>query len=357
MGNLSKETLDQIENGSAASEDTGIFGTMTTHEEASLVLYPVAWEATTSYGGGTSEGPKVILEASRQLDLEDLCFDRPYRSGIFMESGRFEMEAINKEAALLVESIREHEASGLSVKDDVRKVNHCSSLVNQMVYEDTSNLAKKNKFVGVIGGDHSSPYGYIKHLAETHSEFGILHFDAHLDLRDAFEGFKHSHASIMHNVLSDFPQVVKLVSIGIRDFSFHEKDYCRKSEGRVRVISDREAFRRKQEGVLFSQITKEILAELPQKVYVSFDIDGLDQRFCPSTGTPVPGGLEFNEANYLIEELAVSGKKIIGFDLCEVARPSDASEWDGNVAARILYKLCGALLHSQGEIGLAKGFS
>jgi len=351
---MGKDLLELISG--AAGDDTGIFGMMTSLEEASLVLYPVRWEATTSYGGGTSEGPDAILKASRQLDLEDMCFDKPYQCGIYLDSGRPEMQTLNKEAALLVEDIRERNEAGESAEEDVKKINQSSALVNDWVYKDTSKLTKQNKFVGVVGGDHSSPYGYIKSLAESHSQFGILHFDAHLDLRDAYEGFQHSHASIMNNVLSDFPQVTKLISIGIRDFSYHEKEFCKQSKGRIRVISDRESFRKKQNGVLFSQIVKEILSELPDKVYVSFDIDGLDQRFCPSTGTPVPGGLEFNEANYLIEELAMSGKKIIGFDLCEVARPSDNSEWDGNVAARILYKLCGALLHSQGKIGLTSPF-
>ncbi len=353
MGTLSRETLEMIESGSAAGDDTGIFGTYTREDEASLVLYPVRWEPTTSYGGGTSEGPDIILEASRQMDLEDLCFDRPYRSGIYLDSGCNDINEWNKKAGLLVNSIRERGEG--SAQEDIAAVNKLSAQVNKVVYEDTSRLTKNGKFVGVIGGDHSSPYGYIKHLAETHSQFGILHFDAHLDLRDSFEGFKHSHASIMNNVLTDFPQVTKLISIGIRDFSFMEKDFCRKHSNRVKVYSDRHCFRLKQEGFLFSKITKEILSQLPQKVYVSFDIDGLDQRFCPSTGTPVPGGLEFAEANYLIEELALSGKTIIGFDLCEVARSAD-SEWDGNVASRILYKLCGALLYSQGKIERSTDF-
>lgn len=359
MGNLSKDTLDSItyDEASRACKDSGIFGTLTPFESASLVLYPVHWEATTSYGGGTSEGPDAILEASRQLDLEDACFDRPYRCGIFLEKGRHEIHVLNEEAAKLVETIRERQEEGASVKEDIKRVNQVSDIINKTVYEDISRLAQQNKFLGLVGGDHSSPYGFIKHLSEQHAEFGILHFDAHLDLRDGFEGFKHSHASIMFNVINDFPQVKKLISIGIRDYCLQEKEFSRQHSDRIRVISDRDYFRRKQKGVLLSQIAQEILAELPEKIYVSFDIDGLDQRFCPSTGTPVPGGLEFREANYLIEELALSGKKIIGFDLCEVAKPSDGSEWDGNVAARILYKLCGALLYSQGQIGLTEGFA
>ncbi len=357
MENNSKNMIDLAESGAAAAEDSGIFGTSIAFAEASLVLYPVAWEATTSYGGGTSEGPEVILTASRQLDLEDPCFDRPYRPGLFLSQGRETLFGMNQAASLLVEDLRVSPNAEEKARDEkIARVNALSAGVNTIVYEDTAKLAQQHKFIGVIGGDHSSPYGFIKHLSEVHDQFGILHFDAHLDLRDSFEGFKHSHASIMHNVINDFPQVVKLVSVGIRDYSFHEKEFCHAHQKRIRVFTDRDTFRRKQQGVLYSQICKEILSELPGKVYISFDIDGLDQRFCPSTGTPVPGGVEFNEACYLIEELALSAKKIIGFDLCEVARSADSSEWDGNVAARILYKICGALLFSQGKIGLASAF-
>ncbi len=346
-----QEMIAFVESGAAALDDSGIFGIPTTLDQASLVLYPVSWEATTSYGAGTSAGPEIILEASRQMDLEDPCFDRPYRAGLYLHEGDQRIASMNEQASQLVEKVRDNEDA-----DACAQVNALSAQVNAIVYEQTAQLCDHKKFVGLIGGDHSSPYGYIKKLSEMHSQFGILHFDAHLDLRDAFEGFQHSHASIMHNVMSDFPQVSKLVSIGIRDYSFHEKNFCIENKNRICVFSDRMNFRRKQEGVLFSQICKEILSELPEKVYVSFDIDGLDQRFCPSTGTPVPGGLEFNEAAYLIEQLALSGKTIIGFDLCEVAKSSTPSEWDGNVAARMLYKLCGALLYSQKKIGLAAPF-
>ena len=354
---MSEDVRKEIEDGLAAGKDTGVFGTHTKFEEASLVLYPVRWEATTSYGGGTSEGPDLILEASRQLDLEDACFDRPYQSGIFMVPGREEISSMNEKASLLVDNVRKaHEEGSQAVEAELRAVNEMSERVNQLVYKDLQELLSGGKLLGLVGGDHSCPYGFIKLLSEQYSEFGILHFDAHLDLRESSEGFQFSHASIMNNVLKDCPSVTRLVSIGIRDYSFQEKELARKSENRVRVYSDRECFRRKQRGELFSGITRESLSVLPEKVYVSFDIDGLDPRLCPSTGTPVPGGLDFHEACYLLEELALNGKKIIGFDLTEVARSHGDSEWDGNVGARILYKLCGALLYSQGKIGLAEGF-
>ena len=86
---------------------------------------------------------------------------------------------------------------------------------------------------------------------------------------------------------------------------------------------------------------------MPSHVYISFDIDGLETQFCPSTGTPVPGGLHYNDALYLLEELALAGKTVIGFDLCEVAPDKSGYQWDENVAMRLLYKLCGCSLHGK----------
>ena len=117
--------------------------------------------------------------------------------------------------------------------------------------------------------------------------------------------------------------------------------------GRGSCFYGRDIFRMKAEGRSFKSIADEIIATLPANVYVSFDIDGLDPSYCPSTGTPVPGGLSFDEAVYILEALAVSGRKVVGFDLTEVAPGADGSEWDANVGARLLYKLCGCLLKSR----------
>ena len=131
-----------------------------------------------------------------------------------------------------------------------------------------------------------------------------------------------------------------------RNYSRDEAQYARDNVERISVHYGHELFRRKAEGESFKQITQGIIEQLPQRVYISFDIDALDPPYCPNTGTPVPGGLSYDEACYMLQLLARSGKEIIGFDLCEVSPGED--EWDANVGARILYKLCGALISSQG---------
>ena len=197
-----------------------------------------------------------------------------------------------------------------------------------------------------MGGDHSAPYGAIQAASERHPGLGLLHFDAHHDMRQAYEGFEHSHASIFYNVLRDFPSIKKLVQVGIRDFCEQEADFCARQGARVRVFYDADLSRSRYLGANWGAICRRIAGSLPEKVWVTFDIDGLDPRFCPGTGTPVPGGLDFNETSYLLGEVARSGRTIVGFDLVEVA--PGIGDWDANVGARLLYKLAAWTLASQG---------
>lgn len=341
------DAIQRLEAGTPPAADAGLFGANLRPEDCRLVLIPVPWDATVSYGDGTAQGPSAILRASHQLDLEDAAFAQPYRCGISMLPVDAQLPSLNQQArqAALKVIAGDAEAADLEAALDV--VNRASLTVNSAVSAHAqAHLGQR--LVGVIGGDHSSPYGLIKSLGERHRDgFGILHVDAHLDLRQAYEGFTHSHASIMFNVMETIPAVKNLVQVGIRDYSAEELNYQRKLRGQSRVFMARELFQRKARGGTWDSITRDIIANLPEKVYVSFDIDGLDPSYCPSTGTPVPGGLSYEEAIYLIEAIVESKRKIIGFDLCEVAPGKDGSEWDANVGARILYKLCGATLASQ----------
>ena len=335
----------------AATADSGVFGLPFTEEQAALVFLPVPWEATTSYGGGTSDGPAAILEASHQVDLYDLDVLRPYEPGMhFLEESsqiREWSEEGKREAQKIIEVGGQIEGNPSLVKA-LARVNALSEKVNEAVYQETKRLLGAGKLVGVVGGDHSVPFGALKAIGEKHPHYGVLHFDAHSDTRDAYEGFTWSHASIMRNVLDHIPACEKLVQVGIRDFCEEEVDYCRDHGKRVDIFFDAHLARRKFEGQSWSKIADEIVGKLPREVWVSFDIDGLDPRFCPHTGTPVPGGLDFQEACYILGALVRSGRKIIGFDLNEVAPGPDGDEWDANVGARLLYKLSAWTLASQG---------
>jgi agmatinase len=343
----------QFDPNAPAKGDAGVFGLPSTLEDAALVLLPVPWEATTSYGGGTAEGPRAILNASKQVDLYDLDVQDPYQAGIHMLPESAEVRAWNAHAKALAQEVIQN----LDTLPEQRKskllgdVNAISRDVTAWVKRETETLLKAGKIVGLVGGDHSVPLGAFQAAGEHFGEFGILHFDAHSDTRNAYEGFQESHASIMHNALNHVPQLETLVQVGIRDMCTQEMEFVQ--QRRIHLISDREIQTRKFRGVGWDAIARGIVQKLPQRVWVSFDIDGLDPRFCPNTGTPVPGGLDFAEAVHLIAEIVRAGKTIIGFDLCEVApSPDQSDEWDGNVGARLLFKLCGLTFASQKRTAL-----
>ncbi len=335
----------------APPADAGLFGLPSTPADAALVIVPVPWDATTSYRPGTSRGPAAIRTASHQLDLYDPDLGEPWRAGIAMldipeDVARWNVDARTDAEAIIDVGGRIGNDAALTAA--LARVNEASARLNRHVYDHVDRHLRAGKLVGVLGGDHSVPFGAIARMAESHDAFGILHIDAHSDLRDAYEGFEWSHASIMHNVIKKLPQVSRLVQVGIRDFAKGEVDAVAAAAGRVIVHYDQRLCERGFAGESWKTICDSIVADLPAKVYVSFDIDGLDPALCPSTGTPVPGGLSFHQAIYLVKRLVESGKTIIGFDLNEVVPGPDGDEWDANVGARVLYKLCGWALRSQG---------
>jgi agmatinase len=175
-----------------------------------------------------------------------------------------------------------------------------------------------------------------------------VHFDAHADLRAAYEGFTWSHASIFHNVVTRLPGVAKLVQVGIRDLCEEEHDRIAASSGRVSVLYDRDWARARYAHEDLRAIARARIAELPREIWISFDVDGLDPTLCPSTGTPVPGGLSWHDALLWLETIARSGKRVVGVDLNEVSPGPDGDpdgrSWDAIVGARLLYKLIGAAL-------------
>lgn len=339
-----------------AASDSGLFGLPHSEEEAALVCIPVPWEVTTSYGGGTAHGPSAILAASHQVDLFDLDVERPYEPGIHMLAESEVVRAWNEEGRALAERVIAEAGAELdgSLLEALSRVNVLSRRLDEWVYAESKRVLEAGKILAVVGGDHSTPFGAIRAAAERCGGLGVLHFDAHSDTRRAFEGFERSHASIMHNVLEDVPAVETLVQVGIRDVCEEEMDYVARKGDRVRVFTDRDLSLARFSGRPFDAVAADIVAALPAKVWVSFDIDGLDPRFCPHTGTPVPGGLSFDEAVHVLRVLARSGRTLVGFDLNEVA-PSGSDpddEWDGNVGARLLYKLAAFTFASQGRCAM-----
>lgn len=332
---------------SVGLKSNNIFGLPFGEEEAELILLPVPWEVTVSYRTGTARGPENIFNAAMQVDLYDPDVTDGWKKGFYMmpvdKIIRTKSDYLRQCAELIISHMMEDGvvADNEQLSEKLVDINNGGKMLLDWVHEITLSLLKKGKKVGLIGGDHSTPLGYIKALSEVHGSFGILQIDAHADLRNAYEGFTYSHASIMYNVLNLVPGVEKLVQVGIRDYCDEELDMINASNGRVQTYFDRDIKARQYEGETWKAICDEIVAALPQKVYISFDIDGLDPKLCPNTGTPVPGGFEAEQVFYLFRRLHASGKELIGFDLNEVSSGSHIGDGiDAITGARVLYKLC-----------------
>jgi len=311
-----------------------------TLEESGIAIISVPWDVTTSYRPGTSEGPGAIIDASVQVDLYDPLVQDAWKIKIGTVPADDSIIKKNKKIRKIAEQIINHLEEGgdiSEVDDQLAEVNSASAELNDYVYKTSKVQIESSRIPAVVGGDHSVPLGNIRALADIYEDFGILHIDAHADLRNAYEGFTYSHASIMYNALNEVAQISQLTQVGIRDFCQDEADFIN-TDPRIRCFTDIELKRNLYEGKSWKRQCEEIISSLPNNVYISFDIDGLTPVLCPNTGTPVPGGLEFREVDFLLYMLAISNRKIIGFDLCEVA-PGSEGEWDANVGARILYKM------------------
>lgn len=318
-------------------------------EGAQAVILPVPWDVTTSYRPGTVSGPQAVIEASYQIDL----FSPDYKEfwNVKLATAPIAKNWIRQSQTLrrkVEKYIDFLEKGGKLAKSKpmqslLKEVNAASGKLNSWVYSETKKYLDQGKTVFVLGGDHSVPFGTIKAHVEKYPNLSVLHFDAHADLREAYEGFEDSHASIMYNVLKK-TSLKKLVQVGVRDVSQLEVDLSQ-SDARVETYFDWNLKNRLYSGESWKAVCQDIVGHLSQEVYVSFDIDGLDPKLCPNTGTPVPGGLEFQQVTFLLRQIVESGRKIVGADLVEVApAPKKDNEWDGNVGARMLFQLCVAAL-------------
>lgn len=306
--------------------------------ESEVVILSVPWDVTVSFGAGTAAGPANVLAESGQLDLEDAAFPSAWHRGLFVRPPDMGIRESSRQWRDTAEMYINHLEAGGDPADyagDLVEINQACEVLQEQIYHEAKALFSNGQLPGLLGGDHSTPYGLIRASLERYPDLGILQIDAHMDLRLAYEGFTWSHASIFRNVMDRLP-VKKLVQAGIRDFCREELDYAVAAGNRIIVYQDRDLRRRQYEGETFSQLIDEMIGHLPEEVHISFDIDGLDPALCPGTGTPVPGGFEFAEAMYLLERVKTSGRRVVSFDLCEVG---GQHPWDGNTGARVLYRL------------------
>lgn len=321
-----------------------IFGFPVLESEADIILIPVPWDATASYGKGASDGPQAILDASTQLDFYHPKLINAYHTKVFMTPISQEWKEINTKLCIEAVEYIDFLENGGQLEDSqgfqetVSKIKEAQIALKENLRQRAKSLINEGKIVGVLGGEHSTPLGLIEAIDTRNQPFGILQIDAHADLRDAYEGFEQSHASIMFNALNNCKNLIKLVQVGIRDIAQSEVDLINNSKGRVATYFDWNLKEEQFAGETWTNQVEKIIHDLPENVYISFDIDGLSPELCPNTGTPVAGGFKLEEINFLLFKLAESGKKIVGFDLNEVA-PGKDDDWDANVGARALWNL------------------
>jgi agmatinase len=261
-------------------------------EDARFRIIPMPLERTVSYGSGTKDGPAAIIAASNELERET-AGKEPCARGI------------HTEAAV--------DCSGPLAE------------VMSRLAARTSAAVKAGKIPVTLGGEHSLTYGAVTGvLSVTHRPLGVVQVDAHADLRVAYQGERHSHASVMHLLAEEG---VRLAQFGVRALCPEER------ESRVR---NRVFHIDAEEIVTRGLHAADLPDDFPQDVYISFDVDGLDPSQMPATGTPVPGGLSYYQALHLVEH-ALAGRRLVGFDVVELA-PDGNAAWDFT-AAQIVYRL------------------
>ncbi len=346
MANLVSPSLKSFNPADEISEDSNLFGWPGSEEQSSVIIQPVPWEATTSYLGGTSKAPELIRLASHQMDLFSETWGETYTKGFYLAEPNLKISQLNDNA---LELKNNKKIPSLEIS---QRLNLMSAEVNALVYEKTSQTLKQNKIPALIGGEHSVIFGQVKAVSEqlknkNTTQWGLVHIDAHLDLRNAYQGFEHSHASAIRHVFELDNSPSHSVHFGIRDYCKEESDYMKDLGSNYNFFTDRSFQQSLEQNISHDKTSLDFFTnefqKLPQDIYISWDIDGLDPQLCPNTGTPVPGGLNWHQALTLIFALKQLNKNIVGFDLVEVSEslnPNSTTEWNSNVGARLFYELC-----------------
>ena len=262
-----------------------------------VVVVPFGLEKTVSYGGGTNKGPKEIIKASHQVEL----FDEELNKETYRNIGIKTLEPF---------PIKKNIVDALKQIEKINKI-----------------LLDKKKFPLVLGGEHSLTPGSIRPFVKKFGKLFLLHFDAHADLRNSYNGNKFSHASAIRRCL-DNPNVT-VISFGIRNISLNESIFLKKNKKRIKIFwaKDKHTWNLNK----FKKIIKN------KKVYITFDVDGLDSSIMPATGTPEPGGLLWEEAIKIIK-MAAQHSNIVGGDINELSPIKGFNSYNFLVA-KLAYKI------------------
>lgn len=269
------------------------------YKDSLIAILPAPYERTTSYGKGTSKGPAAIIKSSHYVEFFD--------------------EELNRELCF---------EKGIVTLNDLNFKNKNGRAALDLIYKNVKALIDDGKFVVTLGGEHSISTAPIKAHFDSYKNISILHFDAHSDYRDEYEGSKYSHASFAARV-SEFTK--DIVQVGIRAQSKEEFDFIRKNK-----LKSFYAFEIRN-GKYGRNWQSKIIDELKDKVYITFDVDYFDPSIMPSTGTPEPDGFYWSETMTLLRELGRK-KKVVGFDVVELS-PRKDFPFPDFLTAKLIYKM------------------
>ena len=310
-----------------------LFGWNNTEDDADTIILPFMWDVTASNKAGSSKALSSIIEASYYLDS---CLDpnqmtryKPFTqpSDPFIEK---QNKALRKKALLCIKALELGKKAPQDILDDI---NSQSELLFKMMTEKCKALLSKQKKVLLIGGEHSVSYALLSALNDIEKKpFSLLHLDAHLDCRKSYQGFSHSHASIIRKAHS-LSKISSISSVGIRDYCCEEYQFSQKQAHKHHLFFQEKLDARLFEGESWKACTSKIIQSLDKRIYISLDVDCLDASIVPSTGTPVSGGLSVNQLHYLLRQLKSSKKEVIGVDLVETG------PLEGQISARLLLQL------------------
>jgi len=277
----------------------GIEKKYSSYENSEIVIVSAPFEKTVSYGKGTKNGPKEILNASHFVEFydEEMCSELCFQKGICT------LEPIS-----------------------INRLTPANAI--KAIYNEVATHLKANKFVVTLGGEHSISSAPIKAHLEKYPDLTILQFDAHSDLRQKYEGTKYSHASVMARVAE---MTINIVQVGIRAQAIEEAYFIRNNK--IKTFYARDI----RSGKFGNNWESKVLKTLGKNVYITFDVDGLDPSVIQATGTPEPGGLFWDETMNLLKMVGRK-KNIVGFDVVELA-PSANHPTSNFVAAKLVYKL------------------
>lgn len=272
------------------------------YENSEIVILSAPYEHTVSYGGGTKYGPSEIIRASQFVEFYDEEFDNE----ICFEKG--------------IATLKPIDFKGLADEKMIEKL-----------YKKVKKNLNNDKFVITLGGEHTISAAPIKAHFEKYPEISVLQFDAHSDLRDTYEGSKWSHACVMARV-AEFLNPERITQVGVRAQSIEESKFIK--EKKIKTFYANQIRR----GAFVNDWHKQIADTLSDEIYITFDIDYFDPSVVPATGTPEPDGFFYSETLELLKEIKNQGKRIIGFDLVELA-PINGLSHPNILAASLIYKL------------------